>query len=161
MSDKKFTPKEAALAVLKKAEELLRASSLAKSEPPFEAPASNPDEKEDAELGEEVESAVEDHQSAQAGMKGHIKLAKFMGRMEHKKGQKAKPMDKVETGKEPLAQADPSKAAPGVGMGTMPAAPASPAHAGAPAAAAPVAAAKSPHEQTLDQIHQMSKPKLG
>ena len=59
----------------------------------------NPDAKEDAELGENVESLVENHENdnkeaedKEAQMKGHIKLAKFMGRMEHKKGMKA--MDK-------------------------------------------------------------------
>jgi hypothetical protein len=51
--EKRYTAKEAALAVLKKTEELLRFSRLAKAE--------NPDEKQDAKLGEEVEHLCEDH----------------------------------------------------------------------------------------------------
>jgi len=71
----------------------------------------NPDEKQDAALGEKVEHDVEQHEKENAGaekeegspmemgmsekpMKGHIKLAKFMGRMEHKKSEKAKILDK-------------------------------------------------------------------
>ena len=192
MPDKKYTPREAAIAVLKKAEELYKSSTLAKaeskhdrcvkdvernspgvgnahavcvaegvkpakwgkSEKPLEKkyegfkaveesakesgasdPAAvaaaagrkkygkeafqnaaakgkkmkksdeegnNPDEKADADLGEKVEREVEQHEEQNEDpkheMKGHIKLAKFMGRMEHKRGQKAKEMDKAETG---------------------------------------------------------------
>ncbi len=199
MADKKYSPKEAAIMVLKKAEELYKASSLAKAEKPMkkdgmmpspsptpspmptinqqigspfgknEAPLEkkyegfkaveasaaksgasdpkavaaavgmkkygkknfeehahegkkfgkgemqkmgmseesghNPDEKADAQLGEKVEQEVQQHEENNADpaheasmkmgmsekpMKGHIKLAKFMGRMEHKRGQKAK-----------------------------------------------------------------------
>ena len=68
----------------------------------------NPDEKEDAKLGEEVERDVEQHEAENHEAeekeaqheKGHLKLAKFMGRMEHKRGMKAKEMDKAETGHE-------------------------------------------------------------
>jgi hypothetical protein len=145
-SDKKISPRDAALAVLKKAEELYKASSLSKSEKPMEKkyegfkaveasaaksgasdPAAvaaaagrkkygkeafqhaaaegkkmgksdeeghNPDEKADAELGEKVEQEVHEHEKSNEdpehmdGMKGHIKLAKFMGRMEQKRGMK-------------------------------------------------------------------------
>ena len=54
----------------------------------------NPDEKADAELGEKVEQDVHEHEESnedpghEMPMKGHIKLAKFMGRMEHKRGMK-------------------------------------------------------------------------
>lgn len=147
MSDKKYSPKEAALAVLAKAQELYKLSALSKSYEGFKAveasaaksgasdPAAvaaaagrkkygkeafqhaaaagkkmgksdaNPDEKQDAELGENVEAIVGNHEKANEGaesqepeMKGHIKLAKFVGRMEHKKGQKSKEMDKAEMG---------------------------------------------------------------
>ncbi len=169
MSDKKFTPREAAIEVLKKAEELYKNSNLAKGdwakihnkleregyskesadkidgaikakvdakkmhkEEPAPAPAPspsaaskiaagygnatgsagisnamgnlmgksdaeghNPDEKADADLGEKVEQDVKEHEEHnedpghEMPMKGHIKLAKFMGRMEHKRGMKA------------------------------------------------------------------------
>ena len=55
----------------------------------------NPDAKADAQLGEKVEQDVQEHEKHNADpahseipMKGHIKLAKFMGRMEHKKSLK-------------------------------------------------------------------------
>jgi len=146
MPDKKVTPREAAIAVLKKAEELYKASSLAKAEKPLEKkyegfkaveasaaksgasdPAAvaaavgrkkygkeafqnaaakgkkmkksdeagaNPDEKEDAALGEKVEQDVQQHEEGnedpahEMPMKGHIKLAKFVGRMEAKRDMK-------------------------------------------------------------------------
>jgi len=54
MSDeKKYTAREAAFAVLAKAHEMLEKSSLVKAE--------NPDEKQDAELGERVEHLCEEH----------------------------------------------------------------------------------------------------
>lgn len=63
----------------------------------------NPDADADAELGEKVEQDVQEHEQHNADpvhqepqMKGHIKLAKFMGRMEHKKEMKAKEMGKSE-----------------------------------------------------------------
>ena len=139
MAEKIYSPREAALAVLAKAEELYKNSSLAKAErkskkplekdgnppPPPAAQSStppqqtlgaaigypdmgkaeikksdeeghNPDEKADAKLGEEVEKDVQEHEEhnedpghAEPPMKGHIKLAKFMGRMEHKKSLKS------------------------------------------------------------------------
>jgi hypothetical protein len=98
---KKYSPQEAARMVLAKAHELYQGSVLAKAEMP--ASVANPDEKEDAKLGEEVERAVESHEAANPAEhreKGPYKLAKFMGRMEHKKGLKAKEMDKAETGRE-------------------------------------------------------------
>jgi hypothetical protein len=167
MSDKKITPREAALAVLKKAEELYKSSTLAKAESKHDRcvkdverntpgvknahavcvaegvkPAkwgksekpikkdgnitlspsvgsaissgfngatamgsgvaksdeagNNPDSKADAELGEKVEQDVHQHEAHnedpahEAPMKGHIKLAKFMGAMEQKRGTRAK-----------------------------------------------------------------------
>src|SRR5271165_1967731 len=59
----------------------------------------NPDENADAALGEKVEQDVHAHEAQnadpahEAPMKGHIKLAKFVGRMEHKRGQLAKTED--------------------------------------------------------------------
>ena len=135
MTDKKFTPREAALAVLKKAEELYKSSTLAKGDwkkihdkleregyskesadkidgsikakmGKAEAPMQkmgmseeNPDAKADAQLGEKVEQDVQQHESQNKDSahheKGSYKLAKFMGKMEMKKG---KPMDKVDAG---------------------------------------------------------------
>jgi hypothetical protein len=131
MADKKISPREAAIQVLKKAEELYKASTLSKAEKPIqkmgmsEAPPAapmqkmgmseqNPDEKADAQLGEKVEQDVQQHEeqnedpashaSAEAPMKGHIKLAKFMGAMEAKRGQRP--------GAKPAAPAEGSPAAP-------------------------------------------------
>lgn len=126
MSDKKFTPKEAAVAVLKKAEELYKTSTLAKGDwakihsklkregyseesadkidgaikAKMGKSEENPDAAADAQLGEKVEQDVEQHEKENAApeheMKGHIKLAKFVGRMEHKRGQKSKEMNKMD-----------------------------------------------------------------
>lgn len=100
MSDKKYSPKEAAIAVLKKAEELYKGSALVKLSKSDEM-GNNPDAKADAQLGEKVEQDVQEHEQSNEdpahSMKGHIKLAKFMGRMEHKKEQKSKEMDKGES----------------------------------------------------------------
>jgi hypothetical protein len=128
MSDKKYSPTEAAIAVLKKAKELYEASTLAKSEDLKKGDWAkihsklkregyseesadkidgaikakmgksedgvNPDAKADAKLGEKVEQDVQQHETNNADpahatpMKGHIKLAKFVGRMDHKKSLK-------------------------------------------------------------------------
>ena len=87
-----------------------------------------------------------------------------MGKMEMKKSQKAAPeMDKAETGYEKgvntavqhgRADAPTSTSAAGVGA-TASARGATP-H----GVQVGTAQAKSSHQQTLDQIHQMSKPKL-
>jgi hypothetical protein len=161
MSDKKFSPKEAALMVLAKAQELAKASTLAKGDwakihsklkregyseesadkidgaikakmGKSEEAQANPDAQADAQLGEKVEQDVQQHEaqnsdpaSHEAPMKGHIKLAKFVGRMEHKKGQKAKELDKGETGHEkgvapqaPAAPAGMSTAGQKIGVGS-------------------------------------------
>jgi hypothetical protein len=200
MSDKKYTPREAGQMVLAKAEELYKSSNLAKGDwakihsklkregyseesadkidgaikakmGKSEEAIANPDEKADAELGEEVEHAVEDHEkenagaeSQEAGMKGHIKLAKFVGWMRHKKSQKAKEMDKGENQPHPGAtSAVPAYQAAGQAQAE--------AHLKTPEGNAErmqgnaqrmqqAAPTKGAHEQTLDQIHQMSKPKL-
>ena len=115
--DKKISPKEAAVAVLKKFIELSTASTkvatLRKDEEPAPAdggqtinsqignPFGKSDEKQDAELGEKVENDVEQHMEhnkdaeQQEGhempndhMKGHIKLAKFIGHIQGKKSVK-------------------------------------------------------------------------
>lgn len=121
MSDRKISPREAAIAVLAKAEELYKSSTLAKGDwakihsklkregyseesadkidgaikAKMGKSEENPDEKADAELGEKVEQEVQQHEEQnndpahEVPMKGHIKLAKFVGRMEHKRGKKA------------------------------------------------------------------------
>lgn len=152
MAEKRYSPQQAALAVLAKAQELYKTSTLAKSEKTMEKgdwakihsklkregyseesadkidgaikakmnksddmdpnmtmsmSEKNPDEKADAELGEKIEHEVESHEeqndAPEHKMKGHIKLAKFMGRMEHKRGQKAKEMEKGEDLLNPVA----------------------------------------------------------
>jgi hypothetical protein len=134
MSDnKKFTPKEAAMLVLAKAQELYKNSNLAKGDwakihsklerqgyskesadkidgaikakmNKSDESGNNPDAKADAQLGEKVEQDVQQHEAANDApehkMKGVHKLLKFEGRMELKKSQKAKEMDKAETGHE-------------------------------------------------------------
>jgi hypothetical protein len=146
-SDKKITPREAGLAVLRKAEEIFKASALAKGEwgkihgkleregyskesadkidgsikakvdakkmnkdedggdmggDAMAMSEKNPDEKADAKLGETVEKEVEQHESSNAAPehkeKGHIKLAKFMGAMDAKRGKRPgmKEMDKAD-----------------------------------------------------------------
>lgn len=58
-------------------------------------PGEGADKPEDAKLGERAEKEVHEHEARnadpahEAPMKGHIKLAKFIGRMEHKRGKKA------------------------------------------------------------------------
>ena len=85
----------------------------------------NPDEQQDAQLGEQVEDAVHQHEATSehpgqhadgSQMKGHIKLAKFMGRMEHKKGQKSNEMDKGETGHEKGVATQSTPFKPGTSM---------------------------------------------
>src|SRR5277367_4925853 len=116
-SDKKFTPKEAAIAVLKKAEELYKSSTLAKGdwakihsklkrEGYSEESADKIDGAIKAKMGKNencgdmgmaMSEEAPKEAPKEAPMKGHIKLAKFMGRMEHKRGKSAE-MDKGETG---------------------------------------------------------------
>jgi hypothetical protein len=150
MSDKKITPREAAVMVLKKAEELYKSSTLAKGDwakihsklkregyseesadkidgaikakmGKSEESGKNPDEKADAELGEKVEQEVQEHEAHnedpahEAPMKGHLKLAKFMGRMEHKRGQKSKEMTK----NAPMMPAAPTPTPPPGALMTM------------------------------------------
>lgn len=191
MSDKKFTPQEAAVLVLKKAEELYKSSSLAKGDwakihsklkkegyseksadkidgaikakmNKSDAEGHNPDAQADAKLGEQVEQDVKQHEEsnsdpahAEPEMKGHIKLAKFVGRMEHKKGQKSKEMDKAETGHEKGVHT----ALLGEG-GMSPAGNASRPFVGASDGPSNKEEAVRKHKQVIDQIHQMTKPKL-
>lgn len=102
MADKKYTPIEAAVAVLNKAKEMYRASTLAKAEhqPHPGATSLVPSYGATAQAQEEAhlkspQGEAERHASNAARMKGHIKLAKFVGRMESKRG-----MAKTETGHE-------------------------------------------------------------
>jgi hypothetical protein len=216
MSDNKYSAKEAAIAVLKKAEELYKASNLAKGEMKKDGPSptaspspasqiatgfgnatgsagvsnamgnlmgkseenpdtkENPDAKEDADLGEKVEQDVEQHEKENAGaeeqeaeqkepeMKGHLKLAKFMGRMEHKRGERAKEMDKAETGHEKGIH----RAIMGVGGLSHTGNKAGPWHGsnGRPiAGSGPVdkEGAIQGHKQVLGEMKQMRKPNLG
>lgn len=193
MSDKKFTPQEAAILVLKKAEELYKSSSLAKGDwakihsklkkegyseksadkidgaikakmNKSDAEGHNPDAKADAKLGEQVEQEVKQHEEsnsdpahAEPQMKGHIKLAKFVGRMEHKKGQKSKEMDKAETGHEKGVHTAMSPEGQG---GMSHAGNAARPFVGDQSGASNKPQAMDKHKQVLDQIHQMSKPKL-
>lgn len=115
MSDKKYTHKEAAMAVLAKVAEIakkhetvleksngqqINANSVAgaqgESSPPMNPMKMN--EESNAPLTPQGQT-VGDAQ-APKGTKGHIKLAKFIGRMEHKRGGKSNELDKGETGYE-------------------------------------------------------------
>lgn len=103
--ERKVTAKEAVLAVLKKAQEVLQKSELMKAEPVGElhpkekeaapsdnvetqpAPNTNPDEvKENGNPAPGASPQNEDPYAAE--IKGHLKLAKFIGRMEHKRSSK-------------------------------------------------------------------------
>lgn len=218
MADKIYSPKEAALMVLAKAQELYKLSSLSKSEDlkkgewnkihaklekegyskksadkidgaikakmgkselkkdedmgggmAMGMSEENPDEKADAKLGEEVEKEVENHEEHNEDpkheMKGHIKLAKFMGRMEHKKSQKSKEMDKAETGYEKGVNVQNQQNRPGMSQAGNDVRHAASKKGGAMGtssmpASEHIADAKNQHKETLAQIHQMSKPKL-
>lgn len=95
--DKKYTAREVAVAVLKKAEEMLKKSELMKK-------AETP-KQQDVTPSDNVQKdpAPEDHQSNgnpapgavpqnhTAPYKGHIKLAKFIGHIESKRKRKAVP----------------------------------------------------------------------
>src|ERR1700679_2229788 len=126
MADKKYSAREAAIMVLKKAEELYKSSTLAKGDwkkihdkleregyskesadkidgaikakMGKSEEGANPDAAADAQLGEKVEQDVQQHEASNADPahheKGSYKLAKFMGKMEMKKGSKVKEMDK-------------------------------------------------------------------
>jgi hypothetical protein len=133
MGDKKFTPAEAAMAVLNKAKELYKESTLAKAETGHEkgihtaanfqvnrpgvshagvsARSAKINETKGAGSWQNVNEAKNRQKkvlnemqsmpkpnlgkSEEMSMKGHIKLAKFVGRMEAKRG-----MAKSETGHE-------------------------------------------------------------
>ena len=135
MPDKKYSPKEAAIAVLNLAAELYKSSSLAKAETGHEKgvhtqmggvaglsqagnkagpwhgsqgpiAGSGPVDKQGAvaehtrvigEMKQIKPNIPEPMGKTEAPMKGHIKLAKFVGRMEAKRG---KPIDKADTGHE-------------------------------------------------------------
>jgi hypothetical protein len=183
MSDKLYSAKEAALMVLSKAQELYKASDLAKGNwakihsklkregyseesadkidgaikakmgKSEEMPA-NPDQKADAALGEKVEQDVQQHEEQNEDpkheIKGHIKLAKFMGRMDHKKEQKAKAMDKSSEFNPNIKGVH--NAAPGAG--------ASSAGISARGSDKNMGQAKEAHKEVLSQMQSMPKPKL-
>lgn len=147
MSDKKYSPKEAAIAVLNKAAEIYKSSTLAKGDwakihsklkregyseesadkidgaikakmNKSDESGKNPDEKADAALGEKVEQDVQQHEEknadpahAEAPMKGHIKLAKFVGAMEAKRGMRPK---------SPVKEESKMEAAPAMAMAEKP-----------------------------------------
>jgi hypothetical protein len=95
--DKKISAREAAVAVLKKAQELLNASKLAKSLPAQAAPAAKADvtpadgvqaqgQPADNYNGNPAPGA--NPQNLGESYKGHLKLAKWVGRMEQKRASK-------------------------------------------------------------------------
>jgi hypothetical protein len=102
MSNKTYTPKEAAMAVLKKAQEIalnkgewgkihgkLEREGYSKKQADkidgaIKAKVESKEIKKDEDMGGEDSG---DMMMSEKPMKGHIKLAKFMGRMEHKKQQ--------------------------------------------------------------------------
>lgn len=117
MSDeKKYTAREAAVAVLKKAEEVLKKSALTKAEPKGEIHPEEPQAGESEHPGKRIESQVAPDKNpkeqaegnnelagttpTQVGqdgknlpgfdeMRGHIKLAKFIGHMQAKRKKSA------------------------------------------------------------------------
>jgi hypothetical protein len=139
----------------------------------------NPDASADAKLGEKVEQDVQAHEAQNQDSahheKGSYKLAKFMGRREHKRGQQGKEMDKgensaqmsgktgtlasKETGHEQGVNVKGNRGA-SHGISEAGAAVRDIPHSSPKQAAANMAGAKESHQQTLNQIHQMSKPKL-
>lgn len=123
----------------------------------------NPDEKQDAELGEKVEHEVEAHEVANPEAekqehreKGPYKLAKFMGAMDAKRGKRpgsVQPMDKAEGEKGVhLDSSDPKGGTSNAGsmMATHN-------HSGKPGM---LQGAKDQHKKVLSQMQQMPKPKL-
>ena len=160
MATNKYSAKQAAIAVLKKAEELYNASTLAKGEmkkemgapmpPAAPSPAGAAQPMQKMGMSEAPEGApMEKMGMSEAPMKGHIKLAKFVGRMEHKKGEKAKEMDK---GEDPLSSVagDRMKRAEGYKERGDKA-----------NQEIAVAGAKDAHKERLQNIQQAPKPKLG
>lgn len=132
MSNKKISPREAAILVLKKAEELYKASTLAKGDwakihsklkregyseesadkidgaikakmgksedlkkdAPMPSPTPSPAPM--PTINQQIGNPFGKAEGGEAPMKGHIKLAKFMGAMEAKRGQRPGSMDKGE-----------------------------------------------------------------
>ena len=91
--EKKISAREAAIAVLKKAEELFKASPISKGEmPPAEhkKPEHNVTPTDNVQIDKEVspEHNVNPEWGSDPAVKGHIKLAKFLGRMDHKRTSK-------------------------------------------------------------------------
>lgn len=86
--DKKYSAREAAIAVLKKAEEVLKKSEMMKqpSAPALkpEADATPPDGVQSG-LPQSPEHNGNPEWGTDPGVKGHYKLAKFLGRMGHKR----------------------------------------------------------------------------
>lgn len=204
MSDKKYSLREAAVAVLAKAAEIAKTHELAKGETGHEKgvhvgyPGSKPGvsrlgdsirvtaaaghkdwkpiqsknqkrmvdkvrneasdinpklDKDEEESGDMAMS--EDAPKPESRTKGHIKLAKFVGRMDQKRGKPSQEMDKGETGaekgvhtsmKQTSGQASPGESAAGrnVVLG----------------GSANMATAKDAHKQVLGEMKQMPKPKL-
>lgn len=113
-NEKLFTAKDAALAVLAKAQEMLAKNDLMQKKPssdqnaPAEQdqsgpagvkPVTNPAAPNDNVNGNPAPGALPQNEvkyGAEGGKKGHLKLAKFMGRMEHKRslGKPAAPEEK-------------------------------------------------------------------
>jgi len=92
---------------------------------PFGKSDENPDEKQDAALGEKVEQDVEQHMIdnkeaeqkeghpiMQDHVKGHIKLAKFMGHIEGKKSAKIMPDSGNDEPTTKIDQVGPSSSSP-------------------------------------------------
>lgn len=115
--DKKISAQEAARGVLAKVEQLLKASKLAKSLP---AQAAAPGKDESMPDGTETQRTPPDNYNGNpapgaprtnlgGAYKGHIKLAKFMGRMEAKRSSKAAPAPQAPAA--PAAPSAPAKAA--------------------------------------------------
>jgi hypothetical protein len=197
MPDKKYSPKEAAIAVLNLAAELYKSSYLAKAETGHEKgvhtqmggvaglsqagnkagpwhgsqgpiAGSGPVDKQGAvaehtrvigEMKQIKPNIPEPMGKTEAPMKGHIKLAKFVGRMEAKRG---KPVDKAETGHEKgvhVSSDDLASKQQGISeTGINARADAMRTHGNSSGYAKNKAVAG--HKQVLDEMKAMPKPKL-
>lgn len=147
-NEKVYTAKEAAFAVLAKAQELLAKSELVKS---------NPDAKQDAELGEAVEGLCERHmlENKDAERKEGHKLVKM------EKCSMCKSMHKAETGHEKgiNTQSDPAQRSR-VMMGTSKAGSQMPLSRDAATRHEDKRDAVKEHKKVLGEMHAMPKPNL-
>lgn len=155
MSDKKFSPKEAALAVLAMAAEIAKKheETLAKGE----QVNANSVAGAQGESMPAMDPMKMSEEAAPSHTKGHIKLAKFVGRMDHKRG---KPLDKGETGHEKGVHTKGNITAGNPGTSHAGDKIAETSYLSPRGSEGAVGQAKEQHKQVLGEMKQMPKPKL-